>query len=352
MTTAGPPVLPTGPAALWMSGSRTGNAVRYLADGLEHRRPGTLERLRLDAESEIAGWDDLDVRLVPATDRAVVESGCSTAGMYQGGTRPPRLVVASSRSHGRNNFTILHELAHHLQRTDPAWLGDVLAELGQDEATRLEHRVCDEFASDLLLPDFLWPPERPVTAGILREVHAASRASRAALIIRAGRHMRPDQVAFLIAPDGEVLFNHTRGDDLAPPARGTAYDHPLIDRARLDVGAQVSGEIAFVYRTGTTRDGLTATAASDDWQYVFVVAEQETAFGRQAEWHKPTLDCACGAEYSVRDAGTCPRCGHPLCPECTACPCADTRTTTCGRCYLTLSVAEQAAGRTTHDECT
>jgi len=351
MTTAVPPALPPGPAALWMSGSRIGDAVRYLANGLQHRRPGTLERLRLDAEGEIATWDDLDVRLVPTTDPAVAESGCSTAGMYQGGTKPPRLVVASSRSHGRNNFTILHELAHHLQRTDQDWLGDVLAELSDNEAARLEHRVCDEFASDLLLPDSVWPTDRLVTAGLLREVHAASRASRAALTVRAGRHMTHGQVAFLVAPNGEVLFNHARGDDLAPPSRGTVYDHPIVERARLAAGAQVSGEIGFVYSTGTTRDGLTATAASDDWQYVFVVAEQDTAYGRRSEWHKPTLDCACGAEYAARDAGTCHRCQQPLCPECTTCPCADAKTTTCTRCFLALSVAEQAAGRTEHDEC-
>ena len=158
MTTAGPPALPAGPAALWMTRHRAVDAVRYLAAGLDHRRPGTLERLRVDAEAEIDAWDDLDIHLVLATDRSIVDSGCSTYGMYQSGTRPPRLVIASSRSHGRNNFTILHELAHHLQRTDPDWRGDVLADVSQDQALRLEHRVCDEFASVLLLPDSHWPP--------------------------------------------------------------------------------------------------------------------------------------------------------------------------------------------------
>ena len=351
MTTAGPPALPAGPAALWMTRHRAVDAVRYLAAGLDHRRPGTLERLRVDAEAEIDAWDDLDIHLVLATDRSIVDSGCSTYGMYQSGTRPPRLVIASSRSHGRNNFTILHELAHHLQRTDPDWRGDVLAEVSQDQALRLEHRVCDEFASVLLLPDFHWPPDRHVTAGLLREVHAASTASRAALVVRAGRFMRPQQVSFLVAPDNEITFNHTRGDDLAPPPRGTVFAHPLIERARRAGGTEVSGSLGFVYRTGTTRDGLTATAASDRTGYTFVVAEQDTSYGQRAEWSTATLDCSCGAEYAARNTGTCHRCNQPLCPECTTCPCADARTAPCTRCYLALSVADRAAGRTEHADC-
>jgi hypothetical protein len=163
--------------------------------------------------------------------------------------------------------------------------------------------------------------------------------------------MRPGQVAFLVSPAGEVLFNHARGEDLAPPARGSAFDHPLIARARQASGAQTAGEIGIAYRSGAQRDGLTATAASDDWQYVFVVAEQDTAFGRKPEWHTGTLDCACGAQYAPRDAGTCNRCSQPLCPDCTTCPCADTRTAVCTRCFLALSVAEQAAGLTEHEDC-
>jgi len=346
-----PLVLPTLTSALWNTTARTLDAVRYFAAGLERRRPGVLDRLRVEAEDEIDTWDDLDVRLVPDSHPAIGSSGCSTAGMYQAGSTPPRLVVAASASRGRNNFTILHELAHHLQRTDPAWLMDVLGEMSPAEATRLEHRVCDEFASELLLPDAVWPADAPVTAGLLRDVHAESSASRAALIVRARRHMTPGQVAFLVSPDGEVLFGQARGDDLTPPPRGRPYDDPLIKRARHSPAGQVGGHIGFTYATGTRRDGLTATAAADDQQYVFVVAEQDSAYGRRAEWRLPTRDCACGAEYEVRDAGTCNHCGQPLCPECTTCPCADARTTTCTRCFLALSVAERAAGRTEHDDC-
>ena len=351
---AGTPGLPALEPALWRSRTHAPQAVRYFTEVLEHRRPGVLDRLRDGAEAEIGTWDDLDIVLVPDTDESVTTSRCSTAGMYDSRACPPRLVVARSPSRGRYNFTILHELAHHLQRTDETWFADVLADLSSNDAYLLEHRICDELASTLLLPDTIWSgyTTATVTAGVIRDLHAAHQASRAALLVRAVRHLPSGAVAFLLDPSGEVMFNQACGDDLAPPPRGSGFDQDLVRRARTADRREVTGELDFTYRSGATRRGVTATAAADDWGYVFVVAAQDQQFGRTAEWGTQTLDSTCGAEYTAGTAADiCCRCQQPLCPECTTCPCRDDKTKVCARCYLALSVADIVKGRTEQEDC-
>lgn len=354
--TSGAPTLPALPTNNWQIRSNAVLAARYFAAALEHQDPGVLDRLRNDAEVAVEARTDVELVLVDDNDRAVIASGCSTAGLYYANAKPPQLIIAMSASHGRNGFTILHELAHHLQRTDPAWLIPVLATLPSAAAQRLEHQVCDEFASEILLPTDMIKNllgDQSPTAGVLRDLRASHpTASRAAFLVRASQNLPIGSALILLDRAGEVVFNHARGDDLAPPPRGTVLNQPLIQRAREAGAAESSGSIDFTYATGKTRADLTATAATDNWGYTYIVAQQDHAYGQQAQWSTNTLDCSCGAEYVRADAtGNCPHCQQPLCPECTTCTCRDSQVTLCSRCSMTLSVVERNRGLTEHEDC-
>jgi hypothetical protein len=350
------PTLPVLPAAhLWFSRDNVNQAVRYFAQTLHAVEPGVLDALRDDAESAVNARSDVNLQVVADQDPVLKTSDCSTAGLYLGTTRPPTLVVAESPSRGRNGFTILHELAHHLQRRDPDWLLQVLAPLG-GEAARLEHRVCDEFASHVLIPSpsltRVVGEHEQVTAATLAAVFAHHRASRAAAIVRALPFLPPDSVALLTDSRGEILFCQSNGD-LAPPPRGSFLDRDFIRRAISSAGSEIHGTLDFTYRTGTLLRGLSATATGDLWDgYVFVVATQETRFGQRSDWSVQLRECECGHEYAPSEAaGNCPRCSEPLCPECEQCPCRTEKITVCTRCFTALSVVEVARGLSAHDEC-
>jgi hypothetical protein len=123
---------------------------------VERVHPGSPGRLRADPLSELSQWPGLSVAIVDETPGA---EECSVAGSYQ--SSPPTLVVAASRSPGRRNFTVLHELGHHLQQTDID-LGNRLFQCGDPD--QLEEQSCDAFAAQILLPDnefsaAIWPPD-------------------------------------------------------------------------------------------------------------------------------------------------------------------------------------------------
>lgn len=48
-------------------------------------------------------------------------SACHVAAHYDEKTDPPTIHVRRGRTEGRNNFSILHELAHHVQAHSDAW---------------------------------------------------------------------------------------------------------------------------------------------------------------------------------------------------------------------------------------
>jgi IrrE N-terminal-like domain len=343
-------------ARMWLLPEHTRTAVRYFADRLEDQQPGSLAKLRLNAEDEIAGWPDLAVRLVPDNDPGILASGCSTAGLYLQGTTPPSLVVAQSPSRGRNAFTILHELGHHLQRKDEVWLTDVLSCLSREQARRLEHQLCDAFASELLLPSCdveRYVAEGPATAGTLAATHRGNQASRAAVIVRMVRHLPAHSVAMLTDTGGEVLFSQANGD-LFPQPRGSQLDQAVVQRAVKANGQQIHCSLALKYRTGTQLRGLSTTACIDHTgAYLFVVATPDEHYGQRVDWTSAIVECACGHQYTPFEAEqTCDHCKTPLCPECQHCACRDRKLPLCPRCFTELSVAEASKGLIEHLDCT
>ncbi|PWG60281.1 ImmA/IrrE family metallo-endopeptidase [Bifidobacterium catulorum] len=131
---------------------------RRMIDVADARHPGLVEICRTNPMRVADMWRD-DV-LIEFVDDGVNGSGRlgpdgvpATCHMETGDGRPV-LRVFRYRAKSRTYFSLLHELGHYLQRTDP---GLAVALLGQDAEAGIdfEERACDAFASRVLLPDAL-----------------------------------------------------------------------------------------------------------------------------------------------------------------------------------------------------
>ena len=118
-----------------------------IAEYLEEADPGVLSRLCENPLGELEKWPGLQVRRLAEVDAG---DGCSVAGSYRSDTTPPTLCVAWSVSSGRRQFTILHELAHHIQRNNAELAAVLMTSADPDD---LEEAACNLFAALALLPD-------------------------------------------------------------------------------------------------------------------------------------------------------------------------------------------------------
>lgn len=323
---------------------------------LESLWPGAARELAQDPCGVLAGWDQVQLRYVPAVE---TDGRCSVAGAYIW-DEPPILAVANAVSSGRRGFTALHELGHHLQQNDLG-LAQELADAG-DRGRVLEDAVCDAFAAAVLLPDDLVDEHIP-TAGPsvydLADLNAASSASRAAVCVRAAQRLRSPGHVVLLDYDGSVQFAAAQG--LPPLAKGSNQSSvPVIQdaigsfrtakgRTRLLYRDSIRGEELFV-QAGDLDGYVVAVVTTDrpPWETEFVLPSKETA-PLPAQWVCP--DPGCGEEFESFGA-SCPRCKVPKCPECSTCECppavAEQRCTTCSIVYPSRFFD---AGSTVCEEC-
>ncbi len=143
---------------------------------LDEQWPGAAAALRGDPCTVISTWSEVELHYVPSVD---TDSRCSVAGAYVWDTTPPVLAVADAASPGRRAFTVLHELAHHIQQNDVE-LAQALLHAG-DRGRLLEEGVCDAFAAAVLLPDSLVDEHLGAdgpTVGSINSLNTATIASR------------------------------------------------------------------------------------------------------------------------------------------------------------------------------
>ena len=95
---------------------------------------------------------DPGVRIV-WVEPAGLPAGCSIAAACDKSSEPARLLISRDSSVGRRRFSVLHEYGHLLRDLVPAVLEALFA--SPDAGAALEERMCDEFASRVLLPDTL-----------------------------------------------------------------------------------------------------------------------------------------------------------------------------------------------------
>lgn len=301
---------------------------------LEARSPGAAHRLHADPLAELSGWNEVRIAQVPDTQ---ADSRCSVAGGYVHDTIPPTLTVTRSLSGGRRQFTALHELGHHLQKTDAMLALAVRRQPANNE--EFEDAACDAFAARVLLPDdtlTAWPADRSPRATDVVELFERTQASRAACCVRAAGRLHGHGFVAVLDTDGAVTFAAGRGE-VFPPARGTSQaTTPLVATAlRSRTSAQI--DTTYVrYRDGSTSIELYGDAAwSDD--YLIVVAVQDRPGWKPfapprvgtARFVPRQATCeVCEAEFKPDDR--CPRCRTPRCPS--------------GHCNCTLGAERRCEG--------
>jgi hypothetical protein len=307
-----------------------------------------LETVWPDAAGLLAGgalqalqcWEQVVVRIVP---EAQTDAGCSVAGAYLDTEQPPVIAVATSASSPRRDFTALHELGHHLQRTRDVLIDEMLAQ--PDNGFALEDAACDAFAAAVLLPEPLVGqhiPSRGPNADDVVSLWRDAHASRAAVCVRASEHLPAPGHVLLLDADARVVFGASHG--LPPLRRGSDQSGAaLITDAINRASRRGTGRARLTYRDGIQGDELYAQIAPIDGYLLAVLvldsapwrtfAPPPAAPGPRATWRICEWpDCEHHFQAFSRP---CEKCGAPPCPECGRCACAPkVAERTCPRCNL------------------
>jgi len=324
---------------------------RRMLEALDAQVPGAADRLHAGALDELDTWSDVQVRLVPDI---TIGTRCSVAGGYVHSTRPPTLTVTESLSRRRQQFTALHELGHHLQKTSVALALAVRRQRGHSD--KFEDAACDMFASLVLIPDAMLPPRpdgRSPGAADVVVLFERTQASRAACCVRMAEMLGTHGVVAVLDATGTVSFAAAHGE-IYPPARGSSQaDTPLV-RAALRRGANAQVDATHLqYRSGSTSDQLYGDAAWSG-EYLIIVAVLDRpgwkAFAPpragSGRFVSTLIDCeVCDAPFVPTD--TCSRCRGLRCPA-GHCECTFAADRQCGGCFLTLHPSRFASPGASH----
>lgn len=309
---------------------------------VERRRPGSLERLRLNPLADLMQWNDLSVTLV---DESSTGERCSVAGSYQ--PAPPTLVVTKSMSIRRRNFTALHELGHHLQHTDID-LGNTVFQYSDPD--QFEEQSCDAFAARILLPDedlrHRIDPRGPTAQDIVGIFTTSPSASREACCVWAARHLRGSGAVVLLDSTGIVQFAAPKS--FIPPAKRSDQSRtPLIEAAlRNPAGGATRDDTFVIYRNGGHSDTVFGQARWFDNNYLVAVLVTDNVPWKSLALPRPSNQrdtynqwwiCeTCEDSFLVSER--CERCNEPRCSH-GHCGCHAARTAKdkqCKGCFLTL----------------
>jgi hypothetical protein len=227
----------------------------------------------------------------------------------------------------RQNFTLLHELAHHLIDADGQclnWLAN------RPEALRELEQLCDLVAAALLIPRQLVDAALaggPPSATTLGDLYDRSEGSRSACAVSLAQRLPCDGFVAIIDKTTRTVFFAARVRDTRPYAwRGDAIPagHPL----RLDAPPERTATW-WPYPDGDRRQFFMSSAVTDDFIYA-VFAENNLwnvpglhfgDLGREDRGYDGTITCpTCGYSgktrwwpHDVCGEGTCPRCGECGC---------------------------------------
>lgn len=318
--------------------------------GLEQARGiYDFDRLADDPGDELSMASEVDVHLDNETP-----GDCGVDGYYRPRDpvtgRAAQLVVHPSSSLARDNFTVLHEFAHHLQRTHLAW-ADVWCLMPEREADLLNERVADAIASEILVPrERVTLAASEVSASTLAQAYSRARAaSRSAVAYRALEDAAPsdDVVVAVVDLRGKVIFARSAGSVMAPRRAVVQECFAKLVKQALAGEGRASGSLApgLVAASGYVQEDLTATVALDaSGEYAFAVVRPLHRYVASG-WHRDEIECAnpaCGRVFEPdADTRRCRKCEQPCCPECGTCSCPPEATATCSSCWTVLSVAER-----------
>ena len=279
----------------------------------------------------------------------LIETGCGGGGYYR--PKPPTIHLHPA-TYRRDNFTVLHELGHHLQQTHDQW-GFTLIDMAERERRDIEEKVCDQFAAQVLMP--VSDTDRHATslhpADVMAGLFARWEASRSAVLQRV-REMMPQGARWLLAVsdlDGVVITSATTYEDPQPPKGLMQEGFRRVAVEAVDAAVRREFHEGIEYKTGSVLDGMRVEAALDhEERYVFLALRPTTANGA-GTWTYPSRECsnpACEKAFqATSSSGRCETCQDFKCPHCHRCGCtAAVPPEKCGTCFLPYTPAEMASG--------
>jgi hypothetical protein len=227
----------------------------------------------------------------------------------------------------RENFTLMHELAHHLiaENIDClSWIAN------QPEPGRVLEQLCDQIAADLLVrPDEVTSvlAGGPPDAAAVLALFEATEASRSACAIAVARKLPCDGFVVLVEDGSDEVFFAARARDTRPYAwRGDPLPaaHPLwrdVPPAR--------ALTFWPYPTSNDRrEYFMSTTVDRGW--VFAVFAENNLFGvpgfhipqtvEEDRGYDGEITCRCGYRGKTR-WWPCNTCGVSQCPRCQECEC-------------------------------
>ena len=230
----------------------------------------------------------------------------------------------------RENFSLVHELVHHIIDTDEV-LVDWLADL--PDAHLETEALCDAAAQRLLLPDRLIDTvlgSSPPAAAHLQQLYTSSAASEPVCAIALASRLRCHGAVLITDLGGRIVSYasvHVPDDEGWPrvfpwPGRHIPAGHPLIS-----IGAgQTRRERSFWQAPwGDRQDYCLDAVAGTRVHTVLAVYDvwQVSAFhggdrAQTIERPQRELTCPCGYQGTVTGF-PCPDCHEPFCPKCKEC---------------------------------
>lgn len=280
------------------------------------------------AEDPMGAAEVLFEPLTVSTRPASAAGPCGVDGTYHPGP-PARIVVAEDTGRQRQNFTVLHEVGHHLIEHDGP-----LNDLAIDDADRRDEAICNEVAASILIPADVVAellPAGKVTGRDVAELrrHLEDRVSRAACCVAAIRRLGRPGAVMLGTPEGEAVFtahhiatnwrvarDTAQGPDsiLALAGRATSRHHRGVTTVRFAHGGS-SGQLQ-----------ADAYLADDGWVYAVLVDDTHSPWDTglsfaTAETGPNIEDIECPRCGPQRAWKVCPRCGDHECPNCERCSC-------------------------------
>lgn len=255
-----------------------------------------------------------------------------------------KLILYRTTASRRENFTILHELGHHLVDNDMdclSWMAD------QPNPERVLEQVCDHIAADLLVPPGVIDHTlqgSPPDANAVFNLFAATSASRSACVVAIARRLPCDGFVALIEEGSDLVFFAARSGNTRPYAwRGDPLPdgHPL-RRTVLPERTRTW----WPYTVGSERRQLFMSTATQSGWTVAVLAENNLFDVPGFHFSQPIEDdrgynghitCPCGYSGKTR-WWPCKECNVPQCPKCGECDCArrNRQRVKCDNCFMAV----------------
>jgi IrrE N-terminal-like domain len=266
------------------------------------------------------------------------------------------IYYAPTMNSKRENFTLCHEVGHHLvQRDEDDDTLDWAADL-QDRDIVIEE-VCNLIASLLLVPDDLVRralDEYSMGGDALEAIISRSEGSREVCAIAMAQHLRCDGFVAVVNLRSPAVTLASRAHEARPyPARNEVVPagHPLLS---LENGQSQATESWWRWPDGNPFSYYQHATRRGHWVYaVFAVNDLwNVAKFHAGEPERPKIDiprrdlrCACGFAGEIRGF-PCSVCRKPVCPSC-GCDCDRSNRIErgmCMSCFLAVPVSQLVDG--------